>query len=81
MRGAEELMAEQEQGGSVLLHSWEEIARFLGVTTRTAQNWSKKLALPVFRVEGRVYAKRESLMRWIDAKQQEGSIYLNRGGA
>ena len=74
-------MADIEQGGGTLLRTWDEIARFLGVPVRTAQEWSRKLALPVFRVEGRVYAKRESLMRWIDAKQKEGSIYLNRGGA
>ena len=49
------------------LHSWKEIASFLGVTTRTAQKWEHERALPIRRLPGsrsQVYAIMAELESW-----------------
>jgi hypothetical protein len=49
------------------LQSWKEIAAYLGVTERTAQNWERERGLPVHRLggeKGRVVAWTEELDRW-----------------
>ncbi|MEJ5369205.1 MAG: helix-turn-helix domain-containing protein [Bryobacteraceae bacterium] len=50
-----------------LLTSWKEIARHLGVTERTAQNWEREHGLPVHRLpgeKGRVYVWEDELDHW-----------------
>ncbi len=62
------------------LHSWKEIADYLGVTVRTAQNWEKERALPVRRLPGgraRVLAVAQELDEWKlsgQAAEQDGEI-------
>lgn len=49
------------------LHSWKEIADYLGVTIRTAQRWEKEQGLPVRRLpgeRGRVLALAGDLDEW-----------------
>jgi len=49
------------------LHSWKEIAHYLGVTERTAQKWERERGLPVHRMpgeKGRVVAWLDELDRW-----------------
>lgn len=49
------------------LSSWKEIAKHLGVTERTAQNWERGRGLPVHRLpgeKGRVFAWEDELDRW-----------------
>jgi excisionase family DNA binding protein len=49
------------------LHSWKEIAQYLGVTERTAQKWERERGLPVHRMpgeKGRVVAWLDELDRW-----------------
>ncbi len=53
--------------GKKELTSWKEIANFLGVSERTAQNWEQKQGLPVQRlpgVRGRVLADPAELENW-----------------
>jgi hypothetical protein len=60
------------------LASWKEIARFLGVTERTAQKWEQTLGLPVRRLpgpKGRVSADAEELARWKDLTRQKPPWY------
>jgi len=53
---------------SRVLTSWKEIAAFLGVSERTAQNWERTRGLPVTRVGGgerpRIAAYTDQLARW-----------------
>ena len=62
------------------LHSWKEIADYLGVTVRTAQNWEKERGLPVRRLPGgraRVLAVAQELDEWKlsgQAAEQDGEI-------
>jgi hypothetical protein len=54
-----------------ILHSWKEIAAYLGSEVRTCQRWAKESGLPVFKLgteKGRVHAKREDIDRWIAEK-------------
>lgn len=49
------------------LSSWKEIAKHLGVTERTAQNWERDHGLPVHRLpgeKGRVLAWEDELDQW-----------------
>jgi hypothetical protein len=49
------------------LQSWKEIAAFLGVSVRTAQQWEKQAGLPVRRtpgIKGRVWADAAELSIW-----------------
>lgn len=48
------------------LTSWKEIADYLSVTVRTAQNWEKTRGLPVQRIPGggRVFVRTEQLQSW-----------------
>lgn len=62
------------------LASWKEIADYLAVTVRTAQNWEPERGLPVHRVpggRGRVYA----LTAELDAWKEAGSDRPPRNGA
>lgn len=55
------------QNASEELNSWKEIAEYLGVTVRTAQNWERSAGLPVKRLggaKGRVYADAAELDAW-----------------
>jgi len=53
------------------LHSWKEIADYLGVTVRAAQRWEKTAGLPVRRLgrgrSARVVALSEELDKWMAA--------------
>jgi excisionase family DNA binding protein len=54
-----------------ILHSWKEIAAYLGCEVRTCQRWAKESGLPVFKLgteKGHVHAKREDIDRWIAEK-------------
>lgn len=49
------------------LRTWGEIAEYLGVSVRTAQEWEEKHGLPVYRLRGkkaRVWANRSELDEW-----------------
>lgn len=49
------------------LRTWGEIAEYLGVSVRTAQEWEEKFGLPVYRLRGkraRVWANRTELDEW-----------------
>ncbi len=51
-----------------ILHSWKEIANFLGKGVRTVQRWECSLGLPVLRCGSRtrdVVARRSDLQAWI----------------
>lgn len=50
------------------LSTWQEIAGYLGVSYRTAQNWHRDRGLPVRRLAGRVVAFSAELDEW--KKQQ-----------
>lgn len=55
------------QGSASPLHSWKEIASFLGVSVRTAQYWEREKGLPVRRLPGeraRVFATTEDMQDW-----------------
>jgi len=59
-------MADQ-QNGARQLDTWKEIAAYLGVSTRTAQQWAKHSGMPVNRMPGsrtRVWASLEQLDEW-----------------
>jgi hypothetical protein len=46
--GNSNMSAEVQRG----LHSWKQIAHYLGVTVRTAQRWEQERGLPVRRSQG-----------------------------
>ncbi len=49
-----------------ILHSWKEIAKFLGKGVRTVQRWESSLGLPVVRCRfHQVIARRSDLQSWI----------------
>jgi hypothetical protein len=53
------------------LNSWKEIADYLGVTVRTAQNWERTAGMPVRRLpgeRGRVWADPAELHAWKTAR-------------
>lgn len=56
------------------ISTWKEIASFLGVSTRTAQQWERTRGLPVYRVRGglrgSVYAFQEELEAWLQGPGQ-----------
>ncbi len=56
------------------LNTWQEIAEFLGVSIRTAQNYEQKAGLPVYRLPGekaRVWASRAELLAWRTRSSQQ----------
>ena len=59
------------------LDSWKEIASYLRRDVRTVQRWEKKEGLPVYRhlhdKLGSIYAYRNELADWFQARQQSGS--------
>src|SRR3954452_16229679 len=59
-----------------LLDSWKEIASYLRRDVRTVQRWEKKEGLPVYRhlhdKLGSIYAYRNELTQWFNARQQSG---------
>ena len=61
--------------GQKELNTWAEIADYLGVSVRTAQNWEKELGLPVKRItegpRGRTLALVVDLDRWKQQRLQE----------
>ncbi|MDX2154419.1 MAG: hypothetical protein SFV54_27000 [Bryobacteraceae bacterium] len=61
-------MLPSPSGDTRELSSWKEIAQYLGVNVRTAQNWERDLALPVRRMStgrrGRVVAVIAELENW-----------------
>jgi TolB-like protein len=58
------------------LDSWKEIAAYLRRDVRTVQRWEKKEGLPVYRhlhdKLGSIYAYRNELTDWFNARQQSG---------
>jgi hypothetical protein len=63
------------------LSSWKELAEYLGVTVRTAQNWERSAGLPVKRLggeKGRVYADAAELEAWKAARTSKPPLWRNR---
>jgi tetratricopeptide (TPR) repeat protein len=62
--------------GEDRLHSWKEIAVFLGHSVRTVQRWEAERSLPVHRTPGgklgSVYAFKNELTRWM--RQSSSSL-------
>lgn len=58
----------------VILETWGEIARHLGVEVRTAQRWERKLQLPVRRLDGSqaVFAYVDELHSWRTTRESGG---------
>jgi len=55
------------------LKTWKEIAGYLGVSIRTAQNWECEKSLPIRRLVGdksQVWALRDELDRWRVSQEQ-----------
>ena len=63
------------------LHSWKEIASYLGVTVRSVQRWEKESGLPVYRQGGgksaRVFAHTDELRGWMDATDHDWVFIVN----
>jgi hypothetical protein len=49
---------------SALLHGWEEVAAYLGVTSRTARRWHARRAMPLIRKRWEVSTTRNALEQW-----------------
>src|SRR5262249_17942317 len=50
-----------------VLNAWQDVASYLGVSVRTAQNWEKTMGLPIRRMpgrRGRIVADPAELDRW-----------------
>src|ERR1051326_1819559 len=66
------------------LDSWKEIASFLRRDVRTVQRWEKKEGLPVYRhlhdKLGSIYAYRNELTDWFNARQQSGASMGKQDG-
>jgi hypothetical protein len=59
------------------LRTWKEIARHLGVSVRTAQNWERERRLPVRRIAGekpQVRALADELDIWLTRLEQPPSV-------
>src|SRR5579859_7437920 len=65
------------QNSADRLDSWKEIASYLRRDVRTVQRWEKKEGLPVYRhlhdKLGSIYAYRNELTDWFNARQQSGA--------
>ncbi len=49
----------------------EQLAREFGRTKRTVDRWlALRDAPPVIRLHGKVYFRREAVLRWLEAKEQ-----------
>jgi tetratricopeptide (TPR) repeat protein len=63
-------------GANGRLHSWKEIAAFLGHGVRSAQRWERERGLPVHRTPGgkvgSVYAFKRELSQWMT--REEGQV-------
>lgn len=62
-------MADSEKAQT--LHTWKEIANFLGASVRASQGWERTAGLPVKRTpgtHGQVAADVEELRRWMTAR-------------
>ncbi len=66
------------------LDSWKEIASYLRRDVRTVQRWEKKEGLPVYRhlhdKLGSIYAYRNELTDWFNARQQSGAAITRQDG-
>jgi TolB-like protein/Tfp pilus assembly protein PilF len=66
------------------LDSWKEIAAYLRRDVRTVQRWEKKEGLPVYRhlhdKLGSIYAYRNELTEWFNARQQSGAGVARQDG-
>ena len=66
------------------LDSWKEIASYLRRDVRTVQRWEKKEGLPVYRhlhdKLGSIYAYRNELTDWFNARQQSGAGVVRQNG-
>jgi tetratricopeptide (TPR) repeat protein len=64
-----------QEGSSVRLDSWKEIAAYLGRAERTAKRWESERALPVHRLPGggraSVYALASELDEWLTSARPE----------
>src|SRR5919108_6094918 len=60
-----------------VFESWKEIAAYLGRSVRAAQLWEKDESLPVHRhqhdKQGTVYAYRDEIDRWREARSSQPS--------
>jgi hypothetical protein len=69
-----------DQNNNKELGSWKEIASFLGISERTAQNWELERGLPVKRLagpRGRVSISSAELERWKEQNFNKPSWYSN----
>jgi hypothetical protein len=60
-------LSQSPLGPRRLLNSWKEIAAYLDVNVRTAQNWEEERGLPVHRLpgrRGRVWADADAIDGW-----------------
>ena len=48
-----------------ILRSWKEIARFLGVSIRSARAFKRRHNMPVARLGRKLFALQEDIIRWI----------------
>src|ERR1051326_1175141 len=66
------------------LDSWKEIASYMRRDVRTVQRWEKKEGLPVYRhlhdKLGSIYAYRNELTDWFNARQQSGTAVTRQDG-
>jgi hypothetical protein len=59
------------------LSSWKEIASYLGVSVRRAQQWETELGLPIERfsteLRARIHARRSEIDRWLHERTRAGA--------
>jgi hypothetical protein len=60
-----------------ILHSWKEIAAYLGCEVRTCQRWAKESVFKLGTEKGHVHAKREDIDRWIAEKSSRENAGKN----
>jgi len=53
-----------------LLYGVPAIAECLGLTTDQVYHLHKKRSVPTFKVDGKVCARRSSLVAWLEAKEK-----------
>ena len=74
-------------GGSTILRTWPEIARFLRVSPSSARRFNKKMALPAVRLGRAVVSDKAWVRQWLMVLRQEkarikdaNAASLSKGG-
>jgi hypothetical protein len=73
-----------QREASLELQGWKQIASYLGITERTAQNWFLYRAMPIHRLLGeknRVFAKTVEIESWKVSSQIQTGRLLDRAVA